>query len=458
MGIFGFENVFSSSPAKKNLIDKALEANARFGAGVIKTTVNAVGAVDTRLGVSAKLKAFEEDLTKKIELNYKKSMALYRTNLQEKEKTLTDQEKYLAHLFVQFDFKTLYLYNEQQDRAYVEKVVGFLKSKDIKTKINKYIKAVLLRMISCFEAGIDRGYQYYIANSQNLETGQWSVTISDKEKTAYQFLYEFAKDVLAYQMAIKEVDQELTTLKRLSDTIITYIKSIPFSDVAKEKERQKSFLEPLYQMAYFFKVIKLENFDFETILSAIKEKVSDVLPPKDPDLNKKYITFIINFASRNLPAPILWLSAWGFEVATLVTQFSLVFALKKIYPDIVVDTTKSQGQQLKEIATQVTQEKLKEKIPLSGLSPVQKLTEKIAEKAVGKVLVSIEEQFKETFSPTPYEGSGLISKEKEEPKVIASSSVNAENQLQNDQNPKPQKSFFDSLKDYLASFFNWMWE
>lgn len=449
--------------SKKGVIAQVLDANARAGNFIIKAGVNTASSVGTLLKDKIGVKAFEKALIQNIELNYKKAMTLYRQVIknrqesQEEQQVLMDEEKYLAWLITQFNFNALYLYEKPEDAWYLEKITGFLTSKEIKTKINKYIKAVLLGIIPKFEILIKRAYEYYVTNTYDFETGLPQLSITEKEKIAYEYLYELAKDVLAFQMAIKEVDKELIeTLKKFSDLILKYVQSDEVKQVAIKK--QKAFLEPLYQMAYFFKVIKLENFDYETILLEIKKIIPEVVVPNDPDLNKKYIPFVPSFVSGRLPAPLFWLLQWGFGVATVVTQYSLLYVVKKLYPDIVVDPTKAQGQQLQEAGHKILKKKI---TPYAKKVLPEPLVDRASDSIAAAVLGSVKNQYDETFSQKPLEKSGLVRPVKED--IASGQSVGDQKDqivsgsLPTKQSVKPNKSFFKRIQDYFASWFAWMW-
>lgn len=448
--------------SKKSFVSQALDLNAKAGNFIIKTGVNASSAVGTLLKDKIGIKAFEKALIKNIELNYKKAMTLYRQainkrqNSQEEQQVLSSEEKYLAWLIVQFDFNMLYLYEKPEDSWYLEKITGFLNSKEIKNKINKYIKVVFLGMIPNFEILIKRAYEYYITNRYDSETALPHFTITEKEKIAYEHLYELAKDVFAFQMAIKEVDKELKSLKALSDVILNYVTSETIKEVATKK--QKAFLEPLYQMAYFFKIIKLENFDYETILLEIKKRVPELIIPNDPDLNKKYIPFVPSFVSSRLPAPLFWLLQWGFGVATVVTQYSLLYVVKKLYPDILLDPTKAQSQQLQDAGHKILKKKI---TPYAKKILPEPLVDRTADSVTAAVLGSVKNQYDEAFSQKPIEKSGLVlpiaNDIKNEPPVLdqqgqTSSTVQKVNKSIDD-----NKSFFRRIQDYFASWFAWMW-
>lgn len=448
--------------SKKGLVAQVLDTNARVGNFVIKSGVNTASTVGALLKDKIGVKAFEKALIQNIELNYKKAMTLYRQAINKRQKSqdeqevLGDEETYLAWLITQFDFNMLYLYEKPEDAWYLEKITGFLRGKEIKTKINKYIKAVLLGIIPKFEILIKRAYEYYVTNTYDIETGLPELSITGKEKIAYEYLYELAKDVFAFQMAIKEVDKELTTLKTFSDVILKYVKSDAIKEVGTEK--QKAFLQPLYQIAYFFKVIKLENFDYETILSEIKQKIPEVVVPSDPDLNKKYIPFLPAFVSGSLPAPLFWLLQWGFGVATVVTQYSLLYVVKKLYPDIVVDSTKAQGQQLQEAGHKILKKKI---TPYAKKVLPEPLVDRASDSIAAAVLGSVKNQYDETFSQKPLEKSGLVQPVKEDMEsrqsVVDQKDQTVSGALPTKQSVEPNKSFFKRIQDYFASWFTWMW-
>lgn len=448
--------------SKKGVVAQVLDTNARAGNFVIKAGVNTASTVGALLKDKIGVKAFEKTLIQNIELNYKKAMTLYRQVIknkqesQEEQQVLMDEEKYLAWLITQFNFNALYLYAKPEDAWYLEKITGFLNSKEIKTKINKYIKAVLLGIIPKFEILIKRAYEYYVANTYDIETGLPALSITEKEKIAYEYLYELAKDVFAFQMAIKEVDKELTTLKTFSDLILKYVQSDEVKQVAIKK--QKAFLEPLYQMAYFFKAIKLENFDYETILLEIKKIIPEVVVPNDPDLNKKYIPFVPSFISGQLPAPLFWVLQWGFGVATVVTQYSLLYVVKKLYPDIVVDPTKAQGQQLQEAGHKILKKKI---TPYAKKVLPEPLVDRASDSIAAAVLGSVKNQYDETFSQKPLEKSGLVQPVKEDMElrqpIVDQKGQTVSGALPTKQSVEPNKSFFKRIQDYFASWFAWMW-
>jgi len=409
---------------------------------LINQGVNTIGSLQTTLAENkSKIEALQKTILLEITKNAHTAMKEYSLEIKRIQETLENNEKYLAYLFRQFAFNKLYLY-DGHNQNYLKSITQYFLRPQIKARVNKYSIAILTKKIGSLEKLIENAYKYFITNNIDRETGLLEFTLSEKERKAYAFLYEFAKDVIAYQMAIKEVDQNLQSLERLSNLIEEYLGN----PMIKEKNilEVRQFLEPLYQMAYFFNVIQLKNFNSQSIIKTIKTILNDVQEPSDPDLNKTYIDFIINLSRNHLPAPILWFIKYGISLIQITTEHSLVFVLKTIYPDTIVDTKKSSNEQLKEAFVQIGKQEITKKIPLGNYKPVKQFTET----GLKKILDSVEKNITATLNPKPIEQSGLIEKNIPQPSPQS-------NRLQNEKN---NHSLFDQIKDYFFSLFSWIWQ